>query len=83
MKNTWTLCLFQEASRKSLESGTTATIVLIVEGQILVANVGDSKAVLCSESHHSVCEYKGLLFLSCQDIKISPSDDVICNSLLG
>ncbi|CAA6658507.1 unnamed protein product [Spirodela intermedia] len=46
------LHLVQEASRKSLESGSTATIVLIVEGEILVANVGDSKAVMCSESRH-------------------------------
>lgn len=50
----------QEASRKGLESGSTATIVLLVEGQILVANVGDSKAVICSERHHRPCEYKGL-----------------------
>ncbi|MQL80075.1 hypothetical protein Taro_012508 [Colocasia esculenta] len=47
-----------EASRKSLESGSTATIVLIVEGQILVANVGDSKAIMCSESLYTPHEFK-------------------------
>lgn len=45
----------QEATLKNLKSGSTATVVLIADGQILAANVGDSKAFLCSEdfsSHH-------------------------------
>ncbi|XP_019708885.3 uncharacterized protein [Elaeis guineensis] len=42
----------KEALQKNLESGSTATVVLIADGQILAANVGDSKAFLCSESFH-------------------------------
>ena len=49
----------KEASRYNLDSGSTATVVLIVEGQILVANVGDSKALLCSENFQSPAEAKG------------------------
>jgi len=41
----------QEASQKHFESGSTATVVLIADGQIIAANVGDSKAFLCSEGH--------------------------------
>ncbi|KAM1876951.1 hypothetical protein ACFX14_044298 [Malus domestica] len=39
----------KEASAKNISSGSTATIVLLANGQILVANIGDSKAFLCSE----------------------------------
>ncbi|XP_052291936.1 uncharacterized protein LOC102621122 isoform X3 [Citrus sinensis] len=45
-------------SRKKLDSGSTATVVLIAEGQILVANIGDSKALLCSEKFQSPAEAK-------------------------
>ncbi|CAL5340881.1 unnamed protein product [Camellia sinensis] len=38
-----------EAFNNRYISGSTATIVLLVDGQILVASVGDSKALLCSE----------------------------------
>jgi serine/threonine protein phosphatase PrpC len=41
----------QEALRKKFDSGSTATVVLIADGQIITANLGDSKAFLCSESH--------------------------------
>ncbi|XP_031287144.1 uncharacterized protein LOC116145851 isoform X3 [Pistacia vera] len=51
----------KEASRKNLDSGSTATVVLIVEGQILAANVGDSKALLCSEKFRSPGEAKATL----------------------
>ncbi|XP_068634349.1 uncharacterized protein [Aristolochia californica] len=40
----------KEAYEKNLESGSTATVVLIADGRILVANIGDSKALLCSEN---------------------------------
>ncbi|PKU78654.1 Putative protein phosphatase 2C 76 [Dendrobium catenatum] len=40
----------KEALKLNLHSGSTATIVLIADGHILAANVGDSKAFLCSES---------------------------------
>ncbi|KAK4848290.1 hypothetical protein QYF36_011360 [Acer negundo] len=51
----------KEASRYNLDSGSTATVVLIAEGQILVANVGDSKALLCSENFQSPAEAKATL----------------------
>ncbi|XVF80840.1 hypothetical protein PTKIN_Ptkin15bG0107400 [Pterospermum kingtungense] len=50
-----------EASRNNLGSGTTATVILMADGQILVANVGDSKAILCSEKFHSPAEAKATL----------------------
>lgn len=49
----------KEASRRNLDSGSTATIVLIANDQILVANIGDSKAFLCSEKFQSPAEAKG------------------------
>ncbi|KAG2562914.1 hypothetical protein PVAP13_8KG300100, partial [Panicum virgatum] len=45
------LTFSKEASQKHFESGSTATVVLIADGQIIAANVGDSKAFLCSEGH--------------------------------
>jgi hypothetical protein len=41
----------QEALWENFDSGSTATVVLIADGQIISANVGDSKAFLCSEGH--------------------------------
>jgi serine/threonine protein phosphatase PrpC len=49
------VCIMQEASQKHFESGSTATVVLIVDGKIIAANVGDSKAFLCSEGHDPHC----------------------------
>ncbi|CAL9766648.1 unnamed protein product [Musa acuminata subsp. burmannicoides] len=45
----------KETLQKNLESGSTATVVLIVDGDVLAANVGDSKALLCTEGlrHHN------------------------------
>ncbi|XP_048138780.1 uncharacterized protein LOC115752001 isoform X2 [Rhodamnia argentea] len=43
----------KDASKYNLGSGSTATVVLTVDGQFLVANVGDSKAFLCSEKFQS------------------------------
>ncbi|PPR89087.1 hypothetical protein GOBAR_AA31603 [Gossypium barbadense] len=51
----------KEASRNNLASGSTATIILIADGQILVANIGDSKAILCSEKFHSPSEARETL----------------------
>lgn len=48
----------KEAYRFHLDSGSTATVVLIVDGQILVANVGDSKALLCSEQYQPPTDAK-------------------------
>ncbi|XP_065861085.1 uncharacterized protein [Euphorbia lathyris] len=48
-------------SRKNLDSGSTATIVLIADAHILVANVGDSKALLCSEKFQSPAEARATL----------------------
>ncbi|KAF5735618.1 RecName: Full Probable protein phosphatase 2C 51 Short [Tripterygium wilfordii] len=39
----------KEASKFNFDSGSTATVALLVDGQVLVAGVGDSKALLCSE----------------------------------
>ncbi|WCJ21596.1 Protein phosphatase 2C family protein [Euphorbia peplus] len=50
-----------EASRQNIDSGSTATIVLIADGHILVANVGDSKALLCSEKFQSPAEARATL----------------------
>ncbi|KAL5204664.1 hypothetical protein ABZP36_009535 [Zizania latifolia] len=41
----------KEALRNNFESGSTAAVILIADDQIIAANVGDSKAFLCSESH--------------------------------
>ncbi|KAJ4968954.1 hypothetical protein NE237_015655 [Protea cynaroides] len=51
----------EEALRNNLNSGSTATIVLIVDGQVLAANVGDSKAFLCSEEIQSPQRARGRL----------------------
>lgn len=52
----------KEASRNSLVSGSTATIILIADGQVLTANLGDSKALLCSEKVRSTYEQRDYLF---------------------
>ncbi|XAR58577.1 Phosphoprotein phosphatase [Bertholletia excelsa] len=51
----------KEASRENLDSGSTAAVILKADDQILVANVGDSKAVLCSEEFQSLSETKANL----------------------
>ncbi|XP_050236569.1 probable protein phosphatase 2C 51 [Mercurialis annua] len=43
----------QEAVRNNYVSGSTAVVALIYDGKILVANVGDSKALLFSEKYQS------------------------------
>ncbi|KAL6564399.1 hypothetical protein OROMI_015849 [Orobanche minor] len=43
----------KEAFNKGYISGSTAAIVLLVNGEFLVANVGDSKALLCSQKFFS------------------------------
>ncbi|KAK7840656.1 putative protein phosphatase 2c 51 [Quercus suber] len=44
---------FQEAFEKRIFSGSTATVALLVDGKILIANVGDSKALLCTKKIQS------------------------------
>ncbi|XP_047315868.1 uncharacterized protein LOC124919630 [Impatiens glandulifera] len=51
----------KEASRDNLHSGSTATVILLADGQILVANIGDSKALLCSERFQSPAEARASL----------------------
>ncbi|XP_057517560.1 uncharacterized protein LOC130798539 isoform X2 [Amaranthus tricolor] len=41
----------REAHKYHLDSGSTATVILIVDSKVLVANVGDSKALICSEQY--------------------------------
>ncbi|XP_021770295.1 probable protein phosphatase 2C 51 [Chenopodium quinoa] len=43
------LTFSEVALRKHLLSGTTATIAILVDNELLIANVGDSKAFLCLE----------------------------------
>ncbi|KAL4200161.1 hypothetical protein AMTRI_Chr03g148290 [Amborella trichopoda] len=49
----------KDAFRHNLDSGSTAAIVLKAEGHVLVANVGDSKALLCSECFDVSQEIEG------------------------
>ncbi|XP_058770917.1 uncharacterized protein LOC131644435 isoform X2 [Vicia villosa] len=51
----------EEASRNNLHSGSTATVVLVADDKFLVANIGDSKAFLCSENFQSPKEAKDSL----------------------
>ncbi|KAJ8536661.1 hypothetical protein K7X08_035062 [Anisodus acutangulus] len=44
--------MFQEALKNDYISGSTAIVVLWMNGQILVGNLGDSKALLCSRRTH-------------------------------
>ncbi|KAB2628729.1 protein phosphatase 2C 51 [Pyrus ussuriensis x Pyrus communis] len=49
----------EEASAKNISSGSAAMIVLLADGQILVANIGDSKPFLCSEKSMYPAESEG------------------------
>ncbi|CAA0828071.1 Protein phosphatase 2C family protein [Striga hermonthica] len=49
----------KEALDKRYISGSTATIVLLVNGKFLVANIGDSKALLCSRKNPSTHDTEG------------------------
>lgn len=49
----------KDAFRGNYVSGSTATVILTADSQILVANIGDSKALLCSEIHQSPREARG------------------------
>ncbi|KAI5390282.1 hypothetical protein KIW84_075546 [Lathyrus oleraceus] len=51
----------EEASRNNIHSGSTATVVLVADDKFLVANIGDSKAFLCSENFQSPKEAKASL----------------------
>ena len=57
----------QLALKRHLVAGTTATIALLMDNELLVANLGDSKAFLCSEKLQN-CEgtdYGGYRSFSC------------------
>ncbi|XP_031482576.1 uncharacterized protein LOC116252432 isoform X3 [Nymphaea colorata] len=49
----------KEAYDNKLEAGSTATIIIKADDQVLVANIGDSKALLCSECLSS-CHWRYL-----------------------
>ncbi|CAH2062968.1 unnamed protein product [Thlaspi arvense] len=51
----------KEASNQKLNSGSTATIALIADGQLMVASIGDSKALLCSEKFETPEEARATL----------------------
>lgn len=59
----------KDASRHNINSGTTATVVLLADSQIIVANLGDSKAFLCSEVYQSPSEAKGYTSLALSSIE--------------
>ncbi|KAM1023380.1 hypothetical protein ACFX2A_045258 [Malus domestica] len=43
---------------ENLNSGSTTTIILLLDGQILVTNIGDSKAFFCLENFQIPAEAK-------------------------
>lgn len=49
----------QEALKNDYISGSTAIVVLWMNGQILVGNLGDSKALVCSRKTHFDQENEG------------------------
>lgn len=59
----WLIHFPQVALENNHICGSTATIILMFDRQILVANVGDSKAFLFSEKIQSGQGAEGLNFL--------------------
>ncbi|KAG2325337.1 hypothetical protein Bca52824_008065 [Brassica carinata] len=51
----------KEASNRKLNSGSTATVALFADGQLMVASIGDSKALLCSEKFETPEEARATL----------------------
>ncbi|XP_049408707.1 probable protein phosphatase 2C 51 [Solanum stenotomum] len=56
----------QEALKNDYISGSTAIVVLWMNGQILVGNLGDSKALICSRKTHFDQENEGDLITRLQ-----------------
>ncbi|WZY87408.1 hypothetical protein YC2023_044143 [Brassica napus] len=50
-----------EASNRKLNSGSTATVALFADGQLMVASIGDSKALLCSGKFETPDEARATL----------------------
>lgn len=51
----------KEASNRKLNSGSTATVALFADGQLMVASIGDSKALLCSQKFETPEEARATL----------------------
>ncbi|CAH8349398.1 unnamed protein product [Eruca vesicaria subsp. sativa] len=51
----------KEASNRKLNSGSTATVALFADGHLMVASIGDSKALLCSEKFETPEEARATL----------------------
>ncbi|XP_019264226.1 PREDICTED: probable protein phosphatase 2C 51 isoform X5 [Nicotiana attenuata] len=64
----------QEALNNDYISGSTATVVLWMNGQILVGNLGDSKALLCSRRTHFDQDSEGLKSSNYCSLKLSVGD---------
>ncbi|CAH9051479.1 unnamed protein product [Cuscuta epithymum] len=60
----------RDAFRNNLGSGCTATVILLAVNQIFVANIGDSKAFLCSEEYKNSTEARAALLRMYRQTKI-------------
>lgn len=58
----------KDAFRNNFDSGSTAAIILMAENQIFAANIGDSKAFVCSEDYKSSTEARGEVIIFTSDM---------------
>nr|GLL42673.1 hypothetical protein DM860_011942 [Ipomoea trifida] len=60
----------RDAFRNNFDSGSTAAIILMAENQIFAANIGDSKAFVCSEDYKSSTEARAALLRMYRQTKV-------------